>query len=176
MTRRELPYWWKGGCFTTTMIILGIFLCEVKNIIFMWKGACEVRLNIHEVRLKWTLKWTSQSRGRGYPHTSQEWGRLGVSRWRVRHGSGAQGDQMGGQAGWGQIGVGARLGDQVGDGHDGSGARLGCQGVGWGGSGGHKGARGWGQMEAGPDWSWVWDQTGVGAKWGQGQSQMWVGG
>ena len=47
MTRRE-PYWWKRGCFMT---FWKIFPCKVKNIIFAWKGACEMRLNPHKVRL-----------------------------------------------------------------------------------------------------------------------------
>ena len=31
---------------------LGIFADEMKDIIFVWRGACQVRLNPHEVRLK----------------------------------------------------------------------------------------------------------------------------
>ena len=31
---------------------LGIFLHEMKDFIFVWRGACEERLNPHEVRLK----------------------------------------------------------------------------------------------------------------------------
>ena len=38
------------------MTILGIFPYKVKDIIFMWRGACEVRLNPCEVRLKQTLE------------------------------------------------------------------------------------------------------------------------
>ena len=36
------------------MTVLGIFPCEVKNIIFVWRRAHEVRLNPHKVRLKQT--------------------------------------------------------------------------------------------------------------------------
>ena len=57
-TRRELPYWWKGGCFVT---ILRIFPHETKDIIFTWRGAREVRLNPRKVR----LKWTSETEGEG---------------------------------------------------------------------------------------------------------------
>ena len=35
---------------------LGIFPCEMKDIIFMWRKAHKVRLNPHEVRLKQTLE------------------------------------------------------------------------------------------------------------------------
>ena len=35
---------------------LGIFPQEVKDIIFAWRGACEVRLNPCKVRLKQTLE------------------------------------------------------------------------------------------------------------------------
>ena len=31
---------------------LGFFACMVKNIIFAWRGGCEVRLNPLEVKLK----------------------------------------------------------------------------------------------------------------------------
>ena len=56
------------GCFTT---ILGIFPCEVKDIIFAWRGA-------HEVRLKRTLETEGGGRGEIEKNTrklgnSKEW-------------------------------------------------------------------------------------------------------
>ena len=34
----------------------GKFSAQVKDIIFVWRGVCKVRLNPHHVRLKWTLE------------------------------------------------------------------------------------------------------------------------
>ena len=67
VTRRELPYWWKRGCFRT---ILGIFPREVKDIIFAWRGAHEMRLNPRQVRLKQTLPlcWVVPSTMQKSPH------------------------------------------------------------------------------------------------------------
>ena len=38
------------------MPFLGIFPRETKDITFLWRGACEARLNLHKVRLKQTLE------------------------------------------------------------------------------------------------------------------------
>ena len=43
------------------MTILGIFPCKMKDIIFAWQGACEVRLNPHEVRMKQTSESKNNS-------------------------------------------------------------------------------------------------------------------
>ena len=55
-----------------------IFSCKVKNIIFAWKGACEMRLNPHKVRLNIEMKipaggaWARW--GEGLWSGGQSWG------------------------------------------------------------------------------------------------------
>ena len=43
LVTRRVPYRWKRGCFTT---FLGIFSTRGENIIFRWRGARKMRLNI----------------------------------------------------------------------------------------------------------------------------------
>ena len=73
-------------------LFLGIFPCEVKNIIFSWIGAHEVRLNPSKVRLKLNI---------------------GSEYWRYTHPSqiGVRQTQWWPDGGWG---VGARLGTRGG--------------------------------------------------------------
>ena len=62
----ELISWWlvwNRCCFVT---FLGIFPREVEDIIFVWRGAREVRLSPHEVRLKRTSENSKTKMG--------EWG------------------------------------------------------------------------------------------------------
>ena len=75
LVTRRVSYWWKRGCFTT---ILGIFPHKVKNIIFTWRGACEVALT--HTRWDWNehQKWTL-----GGPPIPARWGKPDqeVTRW-----------------------------------------------------------------------------------------------
>ena len=96
VTRRVL-YWWKWGCFTT---ILGFFPWEVKNIIFAWRGACEVA----STHVRWDRneyqKWTfGGGKGDGVRQEQEQNGVEPV-------GSRGQMDRWGGaRQDWGQIGT-----------------------------------------------------------------------
>ena len=48
LVTRRVTYWLKRGCFMT---FWEFFPRKVKNIIFAWRGACEMRSNPHEMRL-----------------------------------------------------------------------------------------------------------------------------
>ena len=100
----EVPYWWKQGC---CMTILGIFPHEVKDIIL-----CEVRLNPHQVRLKWTLEKLRGREIRKNPNFLYRWwGPLVMIFDSVGLGAGG-GDKM---VKWGPCGWDSRHGDGVPD-------------------------------------------------------------
>ena len=101
----EVPYWLKRGCF---MVILGIFPCKVKTIIFMWRGSCKVAST--HVSWDWNKHWRSilsqpdVGQTEGWPDGQQPGGG-------TRQGAGWMGpdgsrNQMG--QGWGYTGAKAR--------------------------------------------------------------------
>ena len=75
----------------------GNFSTQGENIIFIRRGACEVRLNPHKVRLKWTSKQTSQLGGGGqgarWVSSHLWWGQGAGVRWAWARGQGPDCDQ-----------------------------------------------------------------------------------
>ena len=99
-------HWWLvqsyliDGIRVASWLFGEFFPCKVENIIFTWRGACEMRLNSCEV--DWTLKWTSQQ--------SEAWTRWGAGG--GQSGVGVGGHCQGctqGQSGRGMWYAGARV-------------------------------------------------------------------
>ena len=97
LVTHRVPYWLKWGCFMT---ILEIFPCKVKNIISIWRGACEVAST--HVRWDWNQHWNKNG----------AWGPdWGGARWGAGVRQDGSRDQMGTGHGQIEVGISGGIGD-----------------------------------------------------------------